>query len=121
MIKIKKKWFIAAVLVLMVIGYFGVKIFFKKDTDSYITEKISKGEVLQEILETGSAKATDNISLSFKSTGKIERINVNVGDNVKPGDILAKMETSQLSAQLRDAKAALIIATSQRDKLLKGS
>lgn len=121
MIKIKKKWIVIIVIALMVVGYFSFSPLFKNKTDGYITEKASKGEVLQEVSETGSVKATDNINLSFKSSGRIESINVNVGDNVKPGDILAKIEISQLLIQLKDARAALVVANSQQDKLLNGS
>lgn len=119
MIKIKKKWIIIAI-VLIIVGYFTLDSFFKKDTDGYIIEKIGKGEVLQEISETGSIKATDNISLSFKNSGRIQNISVSVGENVKQGDILAKIGTSQLLIQLKDAKAALIVAESQQNKLLNG-
>lgn len=121
MIKIKKKWIIIIAVVLIVVGYFSFNSLFKSKTDGYITEKVSKGEVLQEVSETGSIKATDNINLSFKSSGRIESINVNVGDNVKPGDVLAKIEISQLLIQLKDARAALIVANSQQDKILNGS
>lgn len=120
MIKIKKKWIVIAII-LIIVGYFGINSFLKKDTDGYITEKIVKGEVLQEISETGSIKATENISLSFKSSGIIQSINVSVGENVKPGDILAKIGTSQLAIQLQDARAALIVAESQQKKILNGS
>lgn len=120
-IKIKKRWIIAIAIILIAAGYFGFNSLFKSKIDGYITERVSRGEVLQEVSETGSVRATDNIILSFKSSGRIESINVNVGDNVKPGDILAKMETNQLLTQLKDAKAALVVANSQQDKLLNGS
>lgn len=120
-IKIKKKWVIITAIILLVVGYFSFNSLFKNETDGYITEKISRGEVLQEVSETGSIRATENINLSFKSSGRIESINVNVGNNVKAGDILAKIETSQLAIQLKDARAALVVANSQLDKILNGS
>jgi len=120
MTKINKKWFIVASVFLILAGYFGFKMVFNRTSNNYITEKAVKGEVLQEISETGNVKATESINLGFKNTGRIERINVVVGSDVKKGDIIAKIETSQLSAQLQDAKAALVVANSQRDKLLNG-
>jgi RND family efflux transporter MFP subunit len=120
-IKIKKKWVIITAIVLLVVGYFSIGSLFKNETDNYITEKVVKGEVLQDVSETGSIKATDSINLSFKSSGRIDSVNVRVGEIVKPGDILAKMETSQLAIQLSDARSALIIAGSQQNKILNGS
>ncbi len=120
MIKIKRKWIIIGVIVLIIVGYFVVNGFLKKPADGYITEKAVKGEVLQEISETGSVKATESVSMSFKSIGKIVKINVAVGNNVKKGDILVQLDSSQSSAQLQSAKAALEASQRQYDKLLNG-
>lgn len=119
--KPKRKTVIIVVIILLIVGYLFVKPLFKNPLDAYRIEKIEKGLVLQEVSETGSVKATETINLSFKSTGRIDSINVNVGDSVKPGDILAKIDTNQLAIQLKDAKASLIVATSQYDKILNGS
>lgn len=120
MIKIKRKWIFIGVVVLIIVGYFVVNGFFKKPADGYITEKAVKGEVLQEISETGSVKATESVSMSFKSIGKIVKINAAVGDDVKKGDILAELDSSQAFAQLQSAKAALENSQHQYDKLIYG-
>jgi len=119
--KIKKKWMVTIIIVLLVAGYFIIPQFFKNPTDSYITEKIDRGEVLQEVSETGSVEATDNISLGFKTIGKVSKIYVTAGNDVKAGDILASLDLAQLSAQLQSARAALASANSQYTKLLNGS
>lgn len=111
---------VVLIIVVAVIGYFVLKSFLKNPIDAYITEKVSKGEVIQEVSETGSVKATEDLSLSFKSIGKISRIYVSVGDNVKKGDILAELDLGQSSAQLQNAQAALEAARRQYDKLLNG-
>jgi len=119
--KIKKRWLAAIIIVLLIAGYFIIPQFFKSPTDAYVTEKISKGEVLQEVSETGNVEATDNISLGFKTLGKVSKIYVAVGNDVKSGDILASLDLAQLSAQLQSAKAALTSANSQYAKLLNGA
>jgi len=121
MIKIRKSWIIIGAVVLIIVGYFAVKSFLKNPIDSYITEKASKGEVSQEISETGSVKATENLNLGFKITGKIARVDVSVGDSVRKGDILAELNLAQLSSQQRNAQAALDVAKNQYDKLLRGA
>ena len=75
---------------------------------------------MQEVSETGSVEATDNISLGFKTIGKVSKIYVTSGNDVKAGDILASLDLAQLSAQLQSAKAALASANSQYTKLLNG-
>jgi len=120
MIKIKRKWIIIAAVILIIIGYFVITNLLKKPSDSYVTEKAVKGVVLQEISETGSVRATESVSLGFKSMGKIAKINVAVSNIVKKGDILAELDLSQSSAQLQAAKAALEASQHQYDKLLNG-
>jgi len=121
MIKIKKKWFFITVIILIIAGYFVFNSIFKKDTNGYITEKVDRGIVSQSISETGSVRATDNIELGFKSSGKIKAINVIVGQDVKVGDVLVRLSTDQLVIQLQESKATLDVANRQYDKLLNGA
>ncbi|MCX6765109.1 MAG: biotin/lipoyl-binding protein, partial [Candidatus Nealsonbacteria bacterium] len=113
--KISKTWLVIIVIILMIVGYYIAKSVFKNPTDAYVLEKVSKGDVVQEVSETGSVKATENISLGFKSIGKIAKINIAVGDKVKKGDVLAELDSSQISAQLQSARAALNYTANQYD------
>jgi RND family efflux transporter MFP subunit len=103
-----------------VVGYYVVKAVLKNPLDSLTTEKVAKGIVLQEVSETGSVNATENISLGFKSVGKISNIYVAVGDSIKKGNVLAELGSSQISAQLQSAEAALDSANNQYNKLING-
>lgn len=120
-IKISKKWLFVIIIIIIIVGYYAVKQVFKDPTDGYLTEKIERGQVIQEVSETGSVKATEELSLSFKAVGKIARINTIVGENVKRGDILAELDSGQISAQVLSAKAALQSAESEYKKLINGS
>ncbi|MFH1968171.1 MAG: efflux RND transporter periplasmic adaptor subunit [bacterium] len=118
--KLSKTWIVIIVIILLVAGYFGLKQLLKNPLDIYIIESVEKGDVLQEISETGNVQATDNISLSFKTVGRIQNINVRIGDEVKRGQILGSIDASQTSSQLKNYQAALNIAKSQYDKLING-
>jgi len=119
-IKLSKTWIVIIIIILIIVGYYISKSVFKSPTAGYATEKVVKGEVLQEVSETGSVQATDNIILGFKASGKVSRINVSVGDSVKKGDVLLSLDLAQLYAQLQSARAALDSAKSQYDKLING-
>lgn len=119
-LKISKTWLVVIIIILLAAGYYITKSFLKKPSDGYITEKAIKGEVLKEISETGSIKATESVSMGFKSMGKIAKINIAKGSNVKKGDILAQLDLSQASAQLQSAQAALEASQREYDKLLSG-
>jgi HlyD family secretion protein len=120
-IRISKKWLFVIIIIVIILGYYAVRQVLKNPADGYLTEKIERGEVLQEISETGSVKATEELSLGFKAVGKIARINTIVGENVKRGDILAELDSGQISAQVLSAKAALQSAESEYEKLINGS
>lgn len=82
---------------------------------------VSRGNISQEVSESGVVKKGEEINLSFKNTDKIEKIYVGVGDKVKSGQILAKLETTQSEIELRESQAALEVAQAQLNKLLAGA
>ncbi len=116
-----KKLIIIIVIVVIVVALIGYQIFIKKEAPVFTLEIVSRGTILQEVSETGIVKASDEINLGFKSTGRIEKIYVEVGDSVETGQSLAKLDTSQLVIQLNEAQAALRVAQAQFNKLLAGS
>lgn len=114
-----KKIILAIIILLLGIGiYHG---FFKKEKESFNLAEVVKGNISQEVSETGQVKKGEEINLSFKSAGRIEKIYVEVGKEVKERDILAKLETTQLQIQLQEAEATLSVAQAKSEKLLAGS
>ena len=95
--------------------------FFRNEETSFVLTEVYRGTISQEVSETGQVKKGDKINLSFKSTGEIKSIYTEVGQEVNTGQVLAKLETSKLEIQLKEAKSALIIAQAELDKLLAGS
>ncbi|MBU4274765.1 efflux RND transporter periplasmic adaptor subunit [Patescibacteria group bacterium] len=118
--KLNKKWIIAGIIVLVAIILFSNG-FFKKENGVLKTEKVILGTLIQEVSETGMLKPTKEIKLGFKTAGRIEKINVEVGDAVGEGTIIASLDKIQLFIQLNQAQASLAVAQSQYDKLLAGS
>jgi len=95
--------------------------FFRKEKPVFNIVEVSRGNVSQEISETGQIKKGEEINLSFKSSGKIEKIYVAVGQEVKEGEILAKLEITQLHLQLKEAKANLEAQKAKLAELEKGA
>ncbi len=115
----KKTISVIIIIILLVIGvYQGI---LKKEKPAFTLAEVSLGNISQEVSETGQVKKGDQISLSFKNVGKVEKIYVTVGEDVKAGDILAKEESTQLRIQLQDAKSALVLVQAQLNKLLAGA
>ncbi|HOT77786.1 MAG TPA: biotin/lipoyl-binding protein, partial [Candidatus Wallbacteria bacterium] len=57
------------------------------------------------------------IGLSFKNSGKIERMNVDEGFKVKKGEIIASLDTSDLEIQKKKAENALLYAESLKPQI----
>lgn len=70
-------------------------------------------EVTETIETSGSLQAQPFASLTWKTNGVVESVNVKVGDFVKAGDILLTLQPESTSASIVSAQADLI--TTQED------
>src|SRR5581483_5195337 len=91
---------IAVAAILIAGGYFLLRTP-KNDTGELI--KVTKGEVVEEVNVTGKIKAADDVQLGFEKPGRITQVNVEVGDRVAQGAVLAVLDQSDLLAQLAQA------------------
>src|SRR5262244_259905 len=62
---------------------------------------------------TGRIEAENEARLAFRISGRMIERSVNVGDNVRPGQIVAKLEPQDELNALRSAQAALAAAEAQ--------
>jgi len=119
--KILSKKVIIIIIIIAVLGFTIYNFFIKDGEPEYILEKVSYGTVIKEVSETGAVKISEEVNLSFKNSGRIDKIYVKVGDKVELGQELAKLDTSQLYIELTEAQAALEVAQADYNKLLAGS
>ena len=75
---------------------FSIEVLEVKILESYSITKKFPGKLLP----------IEQSKLAFEIAGKINNIYVDVGDSVKKGDVLAKLDDREASAQLNQAKAA---------------
>lgn len=87
----------------------------------YQLAKVEIGDVTQIVSVTGAATSAKEADLQFENSGKIKEIAVEVGSRVLAGDILIKLDTAELNAQLISNQAALAIAQAQLDQTLAGN
>jgi len=109
MINFNRKTIVIIIIAVLIIGFGVWQGFFKKEEPSFTLTEVFRGNISQEVSETGQVKKGEEINLNFKSAGKIEKIYVEVGDNVIIGQDLAKLDASQLFIQLTEAKAGLAV------------
>ena len=82
------------------------------------TATLTRGELDATVSGAGNITAPQQTNLSFGAGGvPITKINVQVGDSVKAGDVLAEEDSSQLQKQLQEAKTNLASAQAKLDDL----
>ncbi|MCZ4094308.1 efflux RND transporter periplasmic adaptor subunit [Ensifer psoraleae] len=67
----------------------------------------------RELDYSGSVKARTEMNLGFRVNGKITERLVNIGDRVKPGDLLARVDPTDYQLAVKSAEATLAAAEKQ--------
>ena len=102
----KKK--IVAVGVIVIIGVVAFFSLSKGDEKSiYDTVIAEKVDMVQEISATGRVEAVQHIDLAFERSGRIDQVNIDIGDTVVAGQILVKLENREGLAELAQAQASV--------------
>ena len=82
---------------------------------------VQRGTLVERVLATGTVKKSDEISLAFAASGRIKSISVKIGEHAETGKELARLDTSSIEAQIRNAVAALDVAEANLIKAQAGA
>jgi multidrug efflux pump subunit AcrA (membrane-fusion protein) len=115
----KKRIVIIIVIIILVGG--GYLLFGRKKTAEQNYAIVRRGDLQQEVSVTGHVKPAKSADLAFERGGKVARVYVKIGDNVRAGQILVSLENSDISAQLLQAEAGLEAAKARLGELQKGT
>jgi multidrug resistance efflux pump len=58
----------------------------------------------------GRVVPSESLVLGFSQAGRVSEVGVSVGDEVRPGETLARLDTAYLSARVEEARAAQAVA-----------
>lgn len=97
------------ILALIILGGGGVYYYQRSSTTGvvYTTQPVVRTNLKQTVSATGKVKPAEEINLNFETSGRISQINVKTGSEVKAGDILATLQTSELASKVTKAQATL--------------
>lgn len=76
---------------------------------------VRRGDIAWTVVANGLIEAKLEIDLGARIFGRIKSVNVKVGDVVKQGDVVAELESDEISAELERARAALAVARAEAD------
>lgn len=85
---------------------------------SYETITISRGSIASTVNATGNIEPQTELSLSFRTTGRVAQVLVMAGQSVVAGQLLATLDTTDLTLALAQAKVSLEISQAQLAKLI---
>jgi multidrug efflux pump subunit AcrA (membrane-fusion protein) len=68
---------------------------------------VVRTDVFQEVASTGKVKPNQSVDLGFDKSGRVGEVYVSVGQQVKSGQVLATLESGEISADLLKARGLL--------------
>ena len=95
---------------LLLIAVIAVSFFFtrnKAETVQFKTQKVSRGDITIKVNATGDLEPTNQVDVGSELSGIIETVEVDHNDQVKVNQVLARLDTDKIEAQVLQSKAAL--------------
>ncbi|MFX4267611.1 efflux RND transporter periplasmic adaptor subunit [Aliarcobacter butzleri] len=86
----------------------------KSNKIEYITKKVTQGDLSVVVSTTGNLNPTNSVEIGIEVSGTLKEIFVDFNDEVKAGQILAKIDTVKLQSQVDSSTAALAIAVANQ-------
>ncbi|WP_137921841.1 efflux RND transporter periplasmic adaptor subunit [Hydrogenophaga sp. 2FB] len=110
----RKTWKLAliALVGLAVIGGAGGFAYYRwgpgaKTESAYITATVQRGDIEDQVSATGSLQPRDYVDVGAQVSGQLRKIHVEVGTEVKEGDLLAEIDAETSQARVEASKAQL--------------
>jgi len=110
-----KKWIIAIIVVIVIAAasFGGYKLFFAKAGKevNFQAEAVKKRDIASSVQATGviRAKIGAEVKVGARISGKVEKLYANIGDVVKKGQVIARLEQEDLRAKVNEANMNLKI------------
>ena len=106
-----KRWLIVLILAIVAVTTgFVMKDRSTSPSIQFKTQEAAKGDLMVTVTATGSLEPTNQVDVGSELSGIIRTVEVDYNDRVKVGQILARLDTSKLDAQVLQSKAALASA-----------
>ena len=77
---------------------------------SYSTQAVTRGNLTLTVTANGTVQPTRSISIGSELSGTVLKVNVDVNDSIKKGQVLVVLDTAKLRDQILRSKAALAAA-----------
>lgn len=73
----------------------------------YETAKVTRGEITVTVTADGNLRAKDQVEVGTEISGTVREVKVDFNQRVRKGQVLARLDTQKIEAELESARAAL--------------
>lgn len=80
---------------------------------SYTTQAVARGNLTLTVTANGTIQPTGSINIGSELSGTVRKVNVDVNDVIKKGQVLVELDTAKLSDQVLRSKATLAAAVAK--------
>jgi HlyD family secretion protein len=84
---------------------------------SVSVHQVERGEVVADVMGTGTLEAHFKSSVSPRISGRIQEVLVDMGDLVTAGQLLVRLDNVEMKPQVEIAEASVVVAQSAFDRL----
>ncbi|HWK42801.1 MAG TPA: efflux RND transporter periplasmic adaptor subunit [Croceibacterium sp.] len=84
------------------------------DEAALLTAEVGRGDIEQTVEATGTLEPKELISVGAQVSGRIETLNVEIGQTVRKGELIAQIDAQTQTNTLRTARAELANMQAQR-------
>lgn len=104
----KKRFFILlGLLVATGAAYYFFSSNSKQET-TYLTESVTRGNVEKTVIASGSVESVNEVDVGAQASGKITKLYVKLGQEIKKGEMIADIDSTTQINTLNTKKAALV-------------
>ena len=109
-----------ALLALVVAATITVGAFYTRRGDeapAFMTDAVSRGDIVNVVSSTGTLQAVTTVEVGSQVSGTIESLHADFNSIVKKGQLLAKLDQSTFITAVEQAKASLVNAEAEVERL----
>ncbi|ENU29285.1 hypothetical protein F991_02847 [Acinetobacter sp. CIP-A165] len=96
---------VVSILVIALLSWLMLKP--KETAPQYITAEVSRGDIESSVLATGVLEATKMVSVGAQVSGQVKRMYVQLGDQVKQGQLIAQIDSVRQENEFKTAEASI--------------
>ena len=79
----------------------------------YTTEPVRRGDLTLTVTANGTLQPTRSIAIGSELSGTVSKVNVDVNDRIKKGQVLVELDTAKLKDQILRSRATLAAANAK--------